>query len=76
MNKLQLDLETLEVERLDVSVTALSGGLELLGMGHASPELSQSCDTAGACGTDMCGCSGDYESASCDDGQCGCDSGA
>ncbi|MGH3766335.1 MAG: hypothetical protein ACRDS0_27595 [Pseudonocardiaceae bacterium] len=71
MNKLRLDLETLEVERLDVSATGHNGGVELLGMGHASPELSQSC-TSG-CGTDECACSDAYGTgASCVDSECSC----
>ncbi|MGH3766336.1 MAG: hypothetical protein ACRDTX_14500 [Pseudonocardiaceae bacterium] len=70
MNKLRLDLKTLEVERLDVSVTGHNGGLELLGMGHASPELSQSC---GLCGNDVCACSDLYgDGASCVDSECNC----
>ncbi|MGH3693815.1 MAG: hypothetical protein ACRDRX_07480 [Pseudonocardiaceae bacterium] len=73
MNKLQLDLESLEVERLDVSVTALNAGVELLGMGHGSPELSQSCN--GGCGVDTCACSDAYAAAnsSCVASECSCD---
>ncbi|MGH3766338.1 MAG: hypothetical protein ACRDS0_34865 [Pseudonocardiaceae bacterium] len=65
MNKLRLDLETLEVERLDVSMTGRNGGVELLGMGHASPELSQSCDT-----TTCDECTKAYCDASCPDLEC------
>lgn len=43
MNKLRLDLETLEVECLDIAVAGLNCGLETFGMGHASTELGQSC---------------------------------
>ncbi|MGH3693814.1 MAG: hypothetical protein ACRDRX_07475 [Pseudonocardiaceae bacterium] len=71
MNKLRLDLESLEVERLDVSATGLNGGVELLGMGHASPELSQSC-TEG-CGVDQCACNDSYADSSCIDSECSCD---
>ncbi|MGH3845165.1 MAG: hypothetical protein ACRDS0_27600 [Pseudonocardiaceae bacterium] len=70
MNKLRLDLETLEVERFDVSVTGHNGGVELLGMGHASPELSQSCEV---CSNDACACSILYgEGSSCGDSECSC----
>jgi hypothetical protein len=71
LNKLRLDLEALEVERLDVSGTKLNGGVELLGMGHGSSELSQSC-TSG-CGNDQCACSDAYCSTSCVAEQCDCD---
>lgn len=43
MDKLRLDLETLEVDRLDIAMTRLNGGLETLGMGHAATELGHSC---------------------------------
>lgn len=71
MDKLQLDLETLEVERLDIAVAGLNGGLETFGMGHASTELGQSCDAN--CGTDTCACTDGECSASCNDTECDCD---
>ncbi|MGH8883979.1 MAG: thiomuracin/GE37468 family thiazolyl RiPP peptide [Egibacteraceae bacterium] len=54
MDKLSLDLETLEVERLDVRAIGLNGGLESLSMGHGGIELGASCEPAdpycGSCG--------------------------
>ena len=74
MDKLQLDLGTLEVERLDIAVAGLNGGLETFGMGHASTELGQSC--VDACGPDTCACSADQGTgASCNDSECDCDEG-
>ncbi len=76
MDKLRLDLETLEVERLDIAVAGLNGGLETFGMGHASTELGQSCEGS-ACGSDACACSDKYCSAgsSCDASACDCEGG-
>ncbi|MGH3973095.1 MAG: hypothetical protein ACRDS9_07195 [Pseudonocardiaceae bacterium] len=56
MNKLRLDLETLEVERLDVTVTDLDGGLESYSMGHAATELGHSCACDDGCGCSSCPC--------------------
>jgi hypothetical protein len=70
VDKLRLDLETLEVERLDVAVTGLNGGLEAFGMGHASTELGQSCE--GACGPDQGACTDSDSGASCNEEQCDC----
>lgn len=62
-------LETLEVERLDIAVAGLNGGLETFGMGHASTELGQSCQE-GSPGE------GEGESgASCVESECSCDDG-
>jgi hypothetical protein len=73
LNSLRLDLETLEVEHLDVTVTELSGGIELLGMGHASPELSQSCSGGSACSDSTCACKAEYGTgASCVESECHC----
>ena len=75
MDKLRLDLGTLEVERLDVAVAGLSGGLETFGMGHASTELGQSCQ-GGDCNGDTCACSaGVSTDASCNESECDCDEG-
>ena len=72
MEKLRLDLGTLEVERLDSVVTDLNGGLETFGMGHASTELGQSCQ--GACGPDQCACTEQHGTdASCNEAECACD---
>ncbi len=71
MDKLRLDLAALEVERLDIAVPGLNGGLEAFGMGHASTELGQSCE--GACGVDQGACSEGNEGASCTEEQCDCD---
>ena len=74
MDKLRLDLGTLEVERLDVAVAGLNGGLEAFGMGHASTELGQSCE--GACGPETCACSDEHGTgASCNESECDCDEG-
>ncbi len=70
MDKLRLDLENLEVERLDIAVAGLNGGLETFGMGHASTELGQSC--VSGCGTDTCACSSAYEGSSCVADECAC----
>ncbi len=71
MDKLRLDLETLEVERLDIAVAGLNGGLETFGMGHASTELGQSCESG--CGTDTCACADKYGTgASCVAQECSC----
>ena len=43
MDKLRLDLAILEVECLDVSVANPNSGLEIVGIGHESAELDQSC---------------------------------
>lgn len=72
MDKLRLDLATLEVERLDVAMAGLNGGLETFGMGHASTELGQSCE-GGDCSGTVCACSNDYDGASCNEEQCDCD---
>lgn len=74
MDKLRLDLETLEVERLDIVVAGLSGGLETFGMGHASTELGQSCqgancDASAPCDNGTCMCSVE-QGASCAEGDC------
>lgn len=66
MEKLRLDLEALEVERLDIAVIDLNRGLELFGMGHAATELNQSCTSA--CNRSELGCT-DY--CACDQAQCG-----
>lgn len=71
MNKLQLDLETLEVEHLDVTAIGLISGLESLGMGHAATELSQSCANSGDC-SEFCNSEGMCENASCVDPSSGC----
>ncbi len=70
MDRLRLDLGTLEVERLDVAVTGLNGGLESFRMGHASTELSHSCtgkecnEAKGACGDETaCGTDGNSSCA-------------
>jgi hypothetical protein len=74
MEKLRLDLGTLEVERLDSLVAGLNGGLETFGMGHASTELGQSCE--GACGPTQCACTDDHGGgASCHETECNCDDG-
>ncbi len=74
MDKLRLDLETLEVERLDIAVAGLNGGLEAFGMGHASTEMGQSC--VDGCGTDTCACSDAYGTgSSCVAEECSCDEG-
>ncbi|MGH3971913.1 MAG: hypothetical protein ACRDS9_01090 [Pseudonocardiaceae bacterium] len=70
MDKLRLDLGTLEVERLDIAVAGLNG-LETFGMGHASAELGQSCE--GACGEGTCACTSSEDGASCNDTECDCD---
>ena len=70
MDKLRLDLAALEVERLDIAVPGLNGGLEAFGMGHASTELGQSCE--GQCGPDQCACTEDRTGASCNEEQCDC----
>ncbi|MGH3888393.1 MAG: hypothetical protein ACRDSZ_17820 [Pseudonocardiaceae bacterium] len=70
MEKLRLDLAALEVERLDIAVPGLNGGLETFGMGHASTELGQSC--VGACGVDDGACTADDTGASCTEEQCDC----
>ena len=71
MDKLRLDLAALEVERLDVAVPGLNGGLETFGMGHASTELGHSC-VGGTCEAGTCAC-GDTEcEASCNDTECDC----
>ncbi|MGH8885320.1 MAG: hypothetical protein ACRDYX_09150 [Egibacteraceae bacterium] len=44
MDKLRLDLEALEVERLDGGAPGLSGGLEHMGMGHGATEFGASCE--------------------------------
>ncbi len=72
MDKLRLDLAALEVERLDIAVPGLNGGLETFGMGHASTELGQSCE-GGTCDGGTCACSDDYSAASCNDTECDCD---
>jgi hypothetical protein len=56
VNKLQLDLEPLDVERLDITVTGLDGGLDSFRMGHAATELGHSCEC------DECGGSCSHES--------------
>jgi hypothetical protein len=71
VDKLRLDLETLEVERLDVAVTGLNGGLEAFGMGHGSTELGQSCEGGTDAGT--CACTDSNCEASCNDTECDCD---
>jgi hypothetical protein len=71
VDKLRLDLGTLEVERLDVVVAGLNGGLETFGMGHASTELGQSCE--GACGAGTCACTDSEDGASCNETECDCD---
>ncbi|MGH8895513.1 MAG: hypothetical protein ACRDZ4_00490 [Egibacteraceae bacterium] len=54
MDKLRLDLEALEVERLDVGAPGLGGGLEHIGMGHGATEFGASCGD-GECGVcDTC----------------------
>ena len=63
MDKLRLDLESLEVERLDVSVIGSSGSLELFGMGHASAELAHSCEGDN--------CNSDCAGSACDCTSCG-----
>jgi hypothetical protein len=71
VDKLRLDLGTLEVECLDVAVAGLKGGLETFGMGHASTELGQSC--VDGCGTDTCACADEYGTgSSCVDSECSC----
>ena len=70
MDKLRLDLQDLEVERLDLGGPGLNGGLESFGMGHASTELGQSCE--GACGVDTCACTDQRNDASCNDAECDC----
>lgn len=70
MDKLRLDLATLEVERLDIAVAGLNG-LETFGMGHASTELGQSCE--GECGSGTCACTEGEDGASCNDTECDCD---
>ncbi|MGH3800494.1 MAG: hypothetical protein ACRDTD_10250 [Pseudonocardiaceae bacterium] len=72
MDKLRLDLAALEVERLDIAVPGLNGGLETFGMGHASTELGQSC-VGGTCDASTCACGEDYDQASCNDTECDCD---
>lgn len=63
MDELRLDLETLEVERLDVRVIGLRGGLASLRMGYGATELGHSCD---------CNCTGgDGDDDHCDDGDDG-----
>jgi hypothetical protein len=62
-DKLRLDLETLEVERLDIAVAGLNGSLETFGMGHASTELGQSCE----------GQPPDGQGASCNETECDCE---
>jgi hypothetical protein len=71
VNKLRLDLTTLEVERLDVAVVSLNGGLETFGMGYASTELGQCCE--GAYGGGTCACGGSERGASCNETGCDCD---
>jgi hypothetical protein len=71
VGKLQLDLAALEVERLDIAVPGLNGGLETFGMGHASTELGQSCE--GACGSGAGACTDSDCNASCNDTECDCD---
>jgi hypothetical protein len=71
VDKLRLDLAALEVERLDIAVPGLNGGLETFGMGHASTELGQSCE--GACDAEQCACTDDNTGASCNEQQCDCD---
>ena len=70
MDKLRLDLAALEVERLDIAVPGLNGGLEKFGMGHASTELGQSCE--GACSPEEGACTADDTGASCNEEQCDC----
>ncbi len=72
MEKLKLDLETLEVECLDVTVTGLGGGLEAFGMGHAATELGQSCATSTDCTAATCACSTSDCTASCVAEECHC----
>jgi hypothetical protein len=43
MEKLRLDLQALEVERLDVGATALVNDVEHMNMGHGLTELGASC---------------------------------
>ncbi|MGH3874637.1 MAG: hypothetical protein ACRDSR_24565 [Pseudonocardiaceae bacterium] len=75
MDKLRLDLGTLEVERLDIAVAGLGGGLEAFGMGHASTELGQSCQ-GGECTAETCACSEEAgTSASCNASECDCNEG-
>jgi len=66
VEQLRLDLETLQVESLDVAVTGLNGGLEAFGMGHASTELGQSCAGEVTCEEEGAG-------TSCNDTDCDCD---
>ncbi|MGH8895515.1 MAG: thiomuracin/GE37468 family thiazolyl RiPP peptide [Egibacteraceae bacterium] len=61
MDKLRLDLEALEVERLDVGAPGLGGGLEHIGMGHGATEFGASC---GDC---YCYCYCSYSCAYCGD---------
>jgi len=72
VNKPWFDLAALEVERLDVAVPGLSGGLETFGMGHASAELGQSC-SGDTCDAEQCVCTDDYCEVSCNDTECECD---
>ncbi|MGH3874983.1 MAG: hypothetical protein ACRDSR_26370 [Pseudonocardiaceae bacterium] len=62
MEKLRLDLAALEIERLDIAVPGLNGGVETFGTGHASTELGQSCE-----------CLDDSSDASCIEGVCDTD---
>ena len=71
MTKLRLDLETLEVERLDTAVTELNGGVELLGVSHASTELGHSCNNCN-CSSNECACGSNYCDASCTSEECDC----
>ncbi len=70
MDKPRLDLAALEVERLDIAVPGLNGGVETFGMGHASTELGQSC-VGGECNGDTCACGEEFV-CSCNDTLCAC----
>lgn len=69
MDNLELDLAKLEVERLDVAVAGLNGGLETFGMGHASTDFGQSCT---ACNPPDQACTAQFCDASCTESECEC----